>query len=455
MGTDTATAVAAGNVRPTGRSRSPSLWWLSPAIIPIVVAAVSILPTAFVSDQQFRMSWRSPRSVTTETLVMFGCGAATLAFGALIGIALVGSRMHQRRTVPWPGLDAGTVDFLRRASTVLTVATVCGYLGFALLIARAGITPAELLAGSADDAQPLKDRIGTVPGITTLTQFGIATVVVSTTALMQRFAWSEIVKIVIVVGFAVPRAYINSERLALLELVIPVAVIVAARWSTSRGVSRFVAQTIPIFGMVLVVVTFGLFEYFRSWSFYRAQGNTSFVDFALVRFAGYYATALNNGQLVLEYLRWPNKWPYDTLEGLWSAPGIETLGLYQRLSGHEPPYNRTDVSPYFDVLRHHGNPEFNNPSGYAAPFADYGFAGGFIFFLVVGIAAGALYKSFAAGRPFALLVYPVAFIGLVEMPRYLYWVQGRTTYTWLALLAIAVVLAHQTRRAKTATSFGV
>ena len=113
-----------------------------------------------------------------------------------------------------------------------------------------------------------------------------------------------------------------------------------------------------------------------------------------------------------------------------------------------PPYNRTDQSPYFDVLRHYANPEFNNPSGYAAPFADYGLVGGLVFFLVVGIVVGMLYEFFADGRPMALLLYPVAFIGLVEMPRYLYWVQGRTTYTWVALLAITVLIAKNTRQSR-------
>lgn len=444
--TSTLASVDIGGTKQYGR---PGLWWLSPAVIPLLIVLAAVVPTAFTSDAQFRTSWRTPKSVTNETLVMFGCGAAALSFGALVGIALARRGMPRPSAAKWPSLDARTVSLLHRASFVLTVATVAGYVGFVLLIARAGISPAELFGGSdVGDALPLKDRIGTVPGVTTFTQLGIAAVVVSTTALTQRFTWREFGKIVLVVGLAVPRAYVYSERLALLELVIPISAIVAMKLSTSRGFPRVIAQTIPVFGMVTVVALFGVFEYFRSWTFYRSHGATSFWDFALNRFAGYYATALNNGQLVLDHLRWPNRWPYDTIEGFWSAPGVETVGLYERLSGHVPPYNRTDASPYFDVLRHYGNPEFNNPSGYAAPFADYGLIGGLAFFLIVGIILGMLYELFAVGRPMALLIYPVAFTGIVEMPRYLYWVQGRTTYTWLALLAITVLIAKITRRCR-------
>ncbi|GLP77703.1 hypothetical protein TUM20983_48130 [Mycobacterium antarcticum] len=443
----TPATASGGHAGGTDRSPRPGLWWLSPAIIPLVVAAAAILPTAFTSDETFRTSWRSPKSVTTDTLLLFACGAAAVAFGALVGIALARNRSPRTLTGPWPGLDDETIRLLRRSSTVLTTATVLGYIGFVVLIARAGISPAELFGGSdAYGSVALKDRIGTVPGVTTLTQLGIAAVVVSTITLTQQFSRRELGKIALVIGLAVPRAYIYSERLALLELVIPVCVIVAMKLSTRRGPPRLIAQTIPVFGMVVVVALFGVFEYFRSWTFYRAQGATSFVDFAISRFAGYYATALNNGQLVIDHLQWPNRWPYDTIEAFWTAPGIENVGLYERVSGHVPPYNRTDMSPYFDVLKHYANPEFNNPSGYAAPFVDYGVVGGLAFFLVVGIVAGLLYEFFASGRPMALLLYPVAFTGLVEMPRYLYWVQGRTTYTWVALLAITVLIAKNTRQ---------
>ena len=413
-----------------------------------MVAVAALVPTALTSDAQFRASWRSPKSVTDETLLLFGCSAAALAFGALVGMAMAGTRPG--RASPWPGLAPETIRRMNRVSTALAAATLLGYIGFVVLIVRAGISPAELFGGSDDEsALPLKARIGTVPGVTTLTQLGIATVVVSTTSLAQKFSWRECVKVALVVGLAVPRAYIYSERLALLELVIPIAVIFATKLSATRGRSRVVSQTIPVFGVAIVVAMFGLFEYFRSWTFYREHGQTSFLDFAINRFAGYYATALNNGELVLDHLRWPNRWPYDTLEFFWTAPGVESSGLYEKISGYAPPYNRTDQSAYFDVLRHYANAEFNNPSGYTAPFVDYGIVGGLSYILMVGFAIGLLYSGFRRGRPLALLLYPVAFIGLVEMPRYLYWVQGRTTYTWIALLAISVWLAKGERRDRT------
>ena len=63
---------------------------------------------------------------------------------------------------------------------------------------------------------------------------------------------------------------------------------------------------------------------------------------------------------------------------------------------------------------------------------------------MIGVIAGLLYRHFCHGRPLGLLVYPVFFVGLVEMPRYVYWGQGRATYAWLAI-AVVLFLLHRRR----------
>lgn len=420
----------------------PRLWWLSPATISVVIAAISIIPTAVVSDQTFRTLWRTPRSITDHTLLLFTCGVAALVFGAVVAIAA--GRDLRPLSRPWPGLHPATIALMRKASTVMLALTLFGYTGFVLLIARAGITPSMLLGMS--DNTSLRDSIGTIPGVTTLTQLGIVVVVLSTTVLTQEFSRGELTKVLVVVGLSIPRAYINSERLAILELVVPVAVIVAARLSIRPGLRRRITQLVPVVGLAAVIVIFGFFEYFRSWKFYRANTDTSFPEFILSRFAGYYVTALNNGELVLAHLDWKGRWPFETLDAFWSAPGIEQIALYERLGGMPRESNRTLDSPYFDVLKQFGNPELNNPSGYVGPFIDYGQIGGLIVFFVLGLLAGFLYRRFCAGQPLGLLVYPVFFTGLIEIPRYLYWVQGRTTYGWLALAIVVVIISRAINR---------
>lgn len=80
-----------------------------------------------------------------------------------------------------------------------------------------------------------------------------------------------------------------------------------------------------------------------------------------------------------------------------------------------------------------------------APFLDFGTVGGLIYFAVVGVIAGLLYRGFRTGEAFGLLLYPLLFVGLIELPRYLQWAEGRFFPSWLALVAVAIALKWRTR----------
>ncbi|GAB91327.1 hypothetical protein GORHZ_127_00080 [Gordonia rhizosphera NBRC 16068] len=399
------------------------------------VAAIAITPTFFVTDVEFRALWRTPKSVTSDTLLLFACGALALAFGALVSSSAGTPRRLAR---PWPALDDRSTSILRRASTVLTSLTMLGYVGFVIVIVREGISPQRLFSGSED----VRSQIGTIPGVTTFTEFGIAAVVAASVLLANRFSRVELLKLLTVVALGVVRAFVNSERLAMLELVVPIVVVIAAKLASEPGIRRRIAQLIPVVFLSMLVVLFGVFEYFRSWSWYRAHGSTSFPHFVVTRLAGYYATSMNNGHLNLTHMDWPNRLPFGTLTGFWLAPGVQNLNLYERLGGHPVP--TSDM-----VLLQFGNPEFNSESGYSAAFLDYGHIGGIIYFLLAGLVVGLLYRGFRSARPFGLMLYPVAFIGLLEMPRYMYWSYGRVVYPWIALGVIIFLLSR--RRSEVAT----
>jgi hypothetical protein len=199
-----------------------------------------------------------------------------------------------------------------------------------------------------------------------------------------------------------------------------------------------VVQIAPLVFIPTLIVGFGLAEYSRSWAFYSKQPNReSFVEFTVNRFTGYYATAYNNGQLNLTYGRYPNRVPYLSLEALWTAPVVAQLGVYKDLN------HQDDEEHAAEVLKQHGNPEFNSPGGLSIPFLDYGTVGGLIFFGLAGTVAGYLYRRFCRGDVLALLMYPVIVIGMFELPRYLYWTTGRVVPAVLAILVVShYVRAH-------------
>jgi energy-converting hydrogenase Eha subunit A len=197
---------------------------------------------------------------------------------------------------------------------------------------------------------------------------------------------------------------------------------------------------VPLVFAPLVAAIFAAFEYSRSWVFFRQTSDSSFLRFALERLIGYYATSLNNGALELAYNRYPGRLPYETAAAFWTAPGIDSIRLYQRLTGHDNP------AFYTQILEQHGTPEFNNSSGLAAPFVDLGPAGGLVYLLVAGVVIGLLHRAFLETRAIGLLVYPVIFLGVVELPRYLAWSQGRVFPTFVVLIGLAVLMRRHAAR---------
>lgn len=424
--------------RASSSSNTPRIWFLSPVAISLAVAAASILPTVLIGDAEFRSLWRTPKAITAETLLMFSSGVLALCFGALVSSAV----LHQQPSgTRWPAFSSEAVALLRRASTLLTALTLVGYTGFVFLILRSGLSVSQLTGDNYTDGPPVRDLIGSIPGVTTLTQCGMAAVVVSSLLLSQQYSRGEVVKMMTVIGLSIPRAFIYSERLAIMEVVVPVVAVFCARLSLSSGSKRLAAQLAPAVGIPFVATIFGVFEYFRSWSYFRTRTNNSFIEFTLDRLAGYYTTALNNGHLILHHLNVPGRWPYDTIEWFWNAPGVASLQLYTRLTGLPKPYSaHGETSPVMRMLNNYASPEFNNPCGYTGPFIDYGLVGGLIYFLVIGVVVGSLYRGFCGGRPFGILLYPIMFTGLLELPRYMYWAQGRTLPTLIALITLSWML---------------
>ncbi|MBW0114574.1 O-antigen polymerase [Pseudonocardia abyssalis] len=413
----------------------PGVWWMSPAVTSTTIVTISVAVTAYVSDEGFRRQWNTPKAFDGAFAILFLSGGMAVALGALAVVAISPVRASTER---WPAVSTGELGVLRRASTVLVVLTAFGYAAFVVLGAARGVTVDQLLSSfgaSGLYGTDLKKQLGTAPGLTTMTQFGPAAVIVSALAFCRSPRRSEFIKIVIVVGMSLPRAFFLTERLAVLELVVPL-VAVLAMGASVRPRLRSAVGLLPAVAVPVVVGVFALFEYTRSWAYFRTRTDVPFAQFAVERLAGYYTTALNNGALQLVHSDYPGRWPRATLEAFWTAPGISQLNLYQLLDGHDP------ESDYVQLLATYGNPEFNNAGGIADPFLDWGVIGGLVYFLAVGVIAGAAHCGSLASRPAGMLFYPILFLGLLELPRYLYWSQGRALPTLLGLSGVALALSR-------------
>ena len=415
-------------------SRARGIWWLHPGWLVATMGALVITSAWLISDGTFRHDWRTPKYFDAASLAICCAAVAAFAIGAFTG-ALNGSRSDEcapSNDLPW--------EWMERAFSFCFWSTVAGYLAWGAAAAARGASLSLVLGvlkGEKGASYVMKETyLGTISGVTTLTQFGIAAVVLGV-ILASRNGWRGLrLRFGLIFAMAVARALFNSERLAIIELAIPVAVALMRLkvLDSERLPARLRAMLpfAPIAGSVLLLVLFAASEYFRSWSTYYAGGDMGFWTFASLRLVGYYVTALNNGAVLMTFVG-PVGAPFFMLHFLWRFPLMSSVveNLYPKL-----PWSGGD-DPYMTILDLHANPEFNNGGGYFAPALDVGFWGALIFWLIAGLVCGLCYRLYTQKHIGGLLFYPVLFTGVAEMPRILYWGEGRIVPVYVVLGVIA------------------
>lgn len=412
------------------------VWWTTPIGSLAMVVPLSLAVAVQIPDSDYRLFYKVPRVISGGQTALFLAAAGMLALGSLLPLAL--------RSLPpprnWPGLSSERLKVLRSAETLAFRLTILGYVLLGALGVVRGATPSLLINAvvSQDNyTGQLKTVFAPVAGVTSLTQVGIAYVVIAGVLLCHGRSTTLIWRLLIVLVLGLLRSYLLTERLALLELIVPL-IAIGATWLRRRPRRGGWLPLAPVLALPVLLVVFGAFEYSRSWQFYRGRTTQSFPLFVVNRLAGYYATSYNNGALQLDHSV-SGRLPYSSIEAFWTAPGVAQLNLYHLLAGQ----NGSDLLN--TTLAQYGNPEFNNPGGLAVPILDFGTVGGLAFFLVAGVVIGLAYRSWRSANPLGLLIYPVVFTGLLELPRYLYWTQGRVFPALVFLLATAGLMHRATQ----------
>jgi hypothetical protein len=428
---------------PPARAADPHVpWWINPLgclcawTVPLLLLAYLISPEAYLE------LWEVRKHVTVETVYQGGLLAMSLAWGLLIGMGAVRLMpAHQadgadgEPTLP----DRGHRLLLRLFQGGVGLSLV-GYVAWLLAAVSRGLSPAlviGVLTGEPGVADLIKqNHFQTVPGLTTLTQFGPAAVLIGL-LLVKRSRW-VIAPIGLLIGLSVMRGLVLSERLAFLEIVIPAAVL-ALRLMPRRVFAqspwrRALLAASPVAAVGGLMVFFTAFEYNRSWVAHYANMGISLWEFGSSRLTGYYVTSVNNSAMLLGAIAQPFPAPFFTMEWLWAFPGMSLIFPYEGVHGVSP----GDV--YAHTLLHVGNPEFNNGGGLMIPIADFGLLGAVVYWAVLGTILGACFVLYRRGRVAGLLLYPIMFQGLMELPRLLYCSSGRVFPTWVLLIAACVLL---------------
>ncbi|MGB5759972.1 MAG: hypothetical protein WBM50_23870 [Acidimicrobiales bacterium] len=420
------------------RSRR-SVWWLWPSAPLLLVVASTLVAANAVPAAVFERAWRTPKELDDDTTVLL----FSIVVGLVVGASV--AAMAERDPVgrpgrTWPSTSNETLDLLRKVYPWLLVVTLFGYLTWVANGISRGLTVDDVravLATQDNFKLPVKEKLQTLPGITTLTQVAIPAAIVGVVIDLQRpsrlIRWSY--RFIVVLAAA--RALMLAERLAVAEILVPIAVLRAADLGHRlERRPRLLVSLAPLLGVLVLLVGFAASEYSRSWNWYETNGEQSFLAFSSERLLGYYATSHNNGALLVKYGTGSADVPYYTTSFVWEIPpgSVVAAGLADDAGDERR-----------SLLREFANPEFNSPSGLASVLADYGRIGGFLFAVGMGLLIGAIHLGFIHGRLLGVLLYPIVFTGLLELPRYLYWFQGRATPAIVVTLALAGYLAAQAR----------
>ncbi|MDQ3563046.1 MAG: oligosaccharide repeat unit polymerase [Pseudomonadota bacterium] len=335
-----------------------------------------------------------------------------------------------------PHLQVNEHTYRKVMHLVLFVTTAAYLIWFGPLLNRPELV-LSLLKGEQGAIYALKEYAEKTPGITSFTNlgplYGVLYALYPTATGYERRPGDRL----FFLGFmflAVLRVLFSSERVALLEVVIPFAVIMLG--TTYRH--RIFINSLPFTAIGALSLLFGVSEYFRSWVNFYMYRYDSFWDFIFNRMFEYYVTALNNGAGMGKIVG-PLFLPYFTASWFWKFPiNIHSEGM--------PGLFRVDRLIYDGFLYTYADPEMNNPSGLFSPINDFGVFFGVVLWTAFGWIAGRLYHSFQYNSIYGLLFYPTCVVAIIEIPRLFYFGLSKTFPLLITTAMVCWFFRSATRR---------
>ena len=409
-----------------------SLWWLHPLSTIILAVSPFVIGGHLMSGYDFDELWKTQKYFTRDSAIVEIVFFLAIAAGVYLSrlIPSIGRTREISQSNPtrlkWLFIISATLTFL-------------GYLLWAGYSYYLGIRFSDvwaILCGSPGAIYRIRNTGGTLSGVSTATQFGMSAMIFGV-MLARQIGWRRVGPVLCILLFlAMARGILWSERLALIELSVPLFVLLAQTYVTrlSSALRQLVVLT-PLLTASGLYLYFTVSEYFRSWTSHYSTMGMSIWYFSWTRLSGYYITALNNGALSFHELGTLPA-PFTTFEWFWKFPLVSAFFPYDRVFG-------TDPRAYEDSLKEFANPEFNNPSGIFPYASDFGVIGSVFFWLVVGFAVGKCYTSFRKGGIGGTLFYPLLYISLLEMARVCYLTSARSSPSWFMLFVGFCILPRR------------
>ena len=225
-----------------------AVWWLNPAIafgMPAVAAGCAAYVTG---SGDYLYFWRTPKYFDLSCLGLLLAAVLIFGCGCLFGAARRSNSGRRRPSgdwklaVPWRSV--------RLIFTISFILTVLAYSVWFAVGIKNGLNLRlilDILHRASDANYDLrKEYFKTIPGVTTATQFGLTVIVLGIPLGVAR-GWRPVrwqLLAVFVLGLV--RALLNSERLAVIELLVPLVVSFIWLRPAAGRLLRFLTQLAPV-----------------------------------------------------------------------------------------------------------------------------------------------------------------------------------------------------------------
>ena len=254
-----------------------------------------------------------------------------------------------------------------------------------------------------------------VSGLTTLTQFGILSAILFYILFLVSSQRRYIIPIGIILFLALLRALVFSERLAMLEIMIPV-IFIYLRFHPEK-IFRVLVTGLIVFALLW---SSELLRSFMSPKYYLRYEPIEFLGY---RFLMYFSTTVNNAFLIFDKYH-----PYQDF-----MPNL--LKFYYKLLGTK------DLMSYKEfeyLLMTFGNPEYNNQSFFGELYFDWGILGIIISF-IYGVILKILYNHYKKSSLLGIFLYPICLTFLFQSYRINYLTNSRVIYPIIGLLFLYLI----------------
>jgi oligosaccharide repeat unit polymerase len=269
-----------------------------------------------------------------------------------------------------------------------------------------------LIKGSYALRDILKEKM--ISGITTMTQFGIVSSMLFFLLFLIKKKKFFLVPIFVIGILALLRSIFFGERLAIIEIVIPL-VFIYLRFYPEKF-KRFL-----ILGFIFFCIIWAS-ELFRSYMSPTYYDKYTPIEYLIYRFIMYFVTTINNSFLLFDKFS-----PYvDFL-----PHGLKFL--YKMLH-----IKIESDQIYRILLENFLNPEYNNKSAWGVLYYDWGYFG-FIIAFITGSVMKITFKLYMRMNFWGMLIYPIFMVFLLQSYRVFYIYSSRVVYVWVTVISLFFV----------------